>query len=401
MKSPAAGRAERVSNVAHLLPYTGVGGTEHETLNVARAVAPAGYRSLAFCLPEAGPVQQFFSEAGLETVAWSPGWPQLRYMGAFLRRAVHLAREFRRRDIRLVHCADLWPAASTGAVAAKLAGIPVLCHIRNRQERISLQDRRCLRLVDRWAFVSRDTWRSFGYPVPDPKGRVVYDAVALGPEKPDTGTIARIRREVRREFGLADDAPLLGMVARVEPQKDFDTLARAAARVVVARPDAHFLVVGGTDQTPEQRAHYPEVLRRVEADQIGPHITFAGFRTDVRRLLQAMDVFVLSTNWEGLPLSILEAMAESKPVIATDVDGVHEAVVHGETGLLSAHADDAALAEHILALLHDPNGARNMGEAGRRRVAARFSTERFTADIVGLYREVLGRPSEPERQCPG
>lgn len=397
---PPDGPAEPVYKVAHLLPWPGVGGTEHATLRIARAVEPHGFRSVAFCLPTAVPVLTFFRDAGIPTATWQQQWPHLRDMRTFIPRVVRLARELRRRRIDLVHCADVWAANSTAACAAKLAGLPVLCHVRNRQEELSRVDQRCLRAVDRFAFVSRDTWRRFAYPVSPQRGVVLYDGIDVLQPADGAG--------VREELGIAANARIVGMVARVEPQKDFATLADAARRVIAAEPDTHFLIVGGTDRTEEQRAHFREVLRWMEAQGIAGQVTFAGFRSDVARMLGAMDVFVLSTHWEGLPLVILEAMAQAKPVVATAVDGIPEVIAHGETGLLYAHEDAAMLADHILYLLRDPNRARGLGEAGRRYVAVCFSTERFAAAMVSLYRAVLGLgpaaappPTDGERPCPG
>jgi len=117
---------------------------------------------------------------------------------------------------------------------------------------------------------------------------------------------------------------------------------------------------------------------------------FTGFREDVARLVAAFDVFVLSTHGEGLPLVILEAMARGVPVAATEVGGIPEVVRHGETGLLHAHGDDAALASHLSSLLSDEAGAAALGEAGRRHVEREFGRERFAREMAGLYRELIG-----------
>jgi len=107
-------------------------------------------------------------------------------------------------------------------------------------------------------------------------------------------------------------------------------------------------------------------------------------------MLSAMDIFVLSTHCEGLPLVILEAMARAKPVIATAVDGVPEVIADEETGLLVPHEDDAQLAGKILRLVRDGERAARLGEAGQRSVRERFSREKFAASMAQVYCEVLG-----------
>ena len=128
----------------------------------------------------------------------------------------------------------------------------------------------------------------------------------------------------------------------------------------------------------------------LEESGVAPYFVFTDFRRDVNRLVSAMDIFVLSTHFEGLPLVILEAMAQAKPVVATAVDGIPEIVVDGKTGLLHRHGDDAHLAAQILALLKDEKRAENLSQAGRLFVERNFSKERFAANMKNMYLEVLG-----------
>jgi preprotein translocase YajC subunit len=104
-------------------------------------------------------------------------------------------------------------------------------------------------------------------------------------------------------------------------------------------------------------------------------------RRDIPAVLAAVDVFVLSTHWEGLPVALLEAMAAARPVVASSVAGVPGVVDDGVTGLIVAHADPSALAEACAQLLRDPDRAKRMGAAGRQRVAAHFSAEQMLAGI--------------------
>ena len=112
-------------------------------------------------------------------------------------------------------------------------------------------------------------------------------------------------------------------------------------------------------------------------------------RTDVADLRAAATVGVLSSDFEGMPLAVLEYMAAGLPVVATDVGGLPEIVRHGETGFLVAPRDPAALAERIGHLLADPALARQMGERGRRRQQEQFSREAMVAAVSGLYARLL------------
>jgi glycosyltransferase involved in cell wall biosynthesis len=175
----------------------------------------------------------------------------------------------------------------------------------------------------------------------------------------------------------------------VSEQKDYPTLIRAAATLISRFPQLYFLIVGDNQLSPEHRAHYAKIAALITDAQLTGHFIFAGFRTDVPRLLAATDISLLSTHWEGLPLVILEAMAQSKPVIATDVDGVHEAVVAGSTGLLYPHEDAVALASCITQLVDDPARRIAMGMEGRKRIEQGFSQASFSEGMLSVYDATL------------
>lgn len=377
-------------NIAHILPWPSIGGTELATLRIAEAVESDEFHNIAFCQADADPVREIFESAGFELAGYRGVAPSYRHSPPFLRNSYSLAREFKRREISLVHCSDLL-AAYYAAVAGKLARIPVLCHIRSSFPAISLRDRSFLTFVDRFAFVSKDAWKKFGYKVSPREGVVVYDGLRVA-----DGSLDESRESVRREFDIPPHVKLVGMVARVAPAKDYITLARAAARVVATESRVRFLIVGDHSGAETYRAHYEEVKVALAEHGVTPYFIFTDFRADVPRLLQALDIFVLCTHIEGLPLVILEAMAYAKPVVATAIGGVPEIVVDGKTGLLHAHQDDAQLAAHLLSLLQDPVRAKTLGEAGRRMMQTNFTNEQFAANMSNLYRELLGIARSPE-----
>lgn len=380
--------------IGHVLPYPSVGGTEHATLRIAKAIDPDRFASIGFCLPDAGPVSAFVSDAGIPCATYEPPVPSYRHGAAFLRSSLVLARELLRRQVDLVHCADFVAAHQVG-LAGRLAGLPVLCHIRNRFEGISRRDRSFLWPVHRFVFVSQDTWRHFGYHVAEDRGTVVYDGIDV----PPCTNAAEDRQSVRREFGIPECAPIVGMMARVAPQKDFATLARAAVRILQVEPHTKFLVAGDYASR-ENREHYRRVDADVRACGVADAFIFTGYRSDVPRLLNALDVFALSTHCEGLPLVILEAMARATPVVATAVDGIPEIVKDGETGLLFPHEDHERLAAHVIALLADRARARALGEAGRQLVRTAFSRTQFASGMNAVYEGMLTpRRSVPASEC--
>ena len=369
--------------VAHVLPWPGIGGTEHATLRIARAAAERGHRSIAFYRDDSPVVRDFFRDAGLETAPYALAELSVRRPLPFLRNTLALRRAFREHRVDLVHCADI-DAALQVAPAARLAGVPVLCHIRNPWMTMLRREALVLSAVDTFVFVSHDTWSTFAYRVSPSRGRVLYDGLDVKPA-PDPES----RLAVRRELGIAEGAPVIGMTARVSPQKDYMTLARAARRVLDVVPDARFVIVGDHAQQAAHREHFSLVLQELERLGIAHAFVFTGFRNDVARVMAAFDAFVLSTHFEGLPLVILEAMAMQLPVVATAVNGIPELITSDTVGLLAAHADAEALANHLLGLLREPARARSIAAAGRELVERQFSARAFGENIAALYADAL------------
>jgi len=176
---------------------------------------------------------------------------------------------------------------------------------------------------------------------------------------------------------LADDPTILE-VARLADVKGQRSLLRALTDL-----DATAVLVG---RDLEQDGAYERELR-AEAERLGvvDRVVFAGYRDDVPALLAGCDVFCLPSEMEGLPLVVLEAMAQGKPVVATAVGGTPELVVHGETGLLVQPGDVEALTAALAQLLADPEQARRMGEAGRERVQREFGAAAMARRILELY----------------
>jgi glycosyltransferase involved in cell wall biosynthesis len=197
------------------------------------------------------------------------------------------------------------------------------------------------------------------------------------PPEPDAG--------LPRAIGGAPARPVVLSLARLEPQKGLADLLQAAVHV----PEATFLVAGEG----AERARLESLARTLGVDG---RVTFLGYRDDIPRLLASCDLFVLPSLYEGLPISVLEAMAAGKPVVATAIAGTEEAVSGGETGLLVPPGDPPALAEAIRSVISDPRRAEQFGRAGRERALREFSAEKMVREVTRLYEQVLsaGRASE-------
>jgi len=181
-----------------------------------------------------------------------------------------------------------------------------------------------------------------------------------------------------KELGLPSDAPIIGMVARLQPQKGHIYLFDAAAKILKAVPNTRFVLVGGG---PDSEKLENIVIQKGLKDTFH----FLGYRDDVPRLLGLFDIFTLPSLFEGLPNVVLEAMACGLPVVATPVDGTKEAVVPDETGILVPTKNPAMLADALIALLKNPDRAKELGDKGRRRVENEFSLELQVERFENLY----------------
>ncbi len=188
--------------------------------------------------------------------------------------------------------------------------------------------------------------------------------------------------ELHKELWLPHDAPLVGNVAALVPHKGQRHLVDAVTLVLPECPDTRFIIAGEG----ELRTALEQQIRQHHLEK---HVMLAGFRADILSLHKAFDVFVMSSVTEGLGTSLLDAMACGKPVVATNVGGIPEVVVDGETGLLVPPRDPAAMAAALVRLLADRGLREQMGAAGLGRVRARFSAETMVKNTLKVYQQVV------------
>jgi len=354
-------------------------------MRLAVAARAQGFRSCMFC--PSGTLVDYFSSAGFAAGRYQQIQPSYRRPAEYWRNSLALAAEFRRQGVSLLHSADVGGAYYT-SLAALLARLPMICQVRNRADVMSKRDQSFLWPVSKFIFVSEHTRKTFAVRVKGNRGSVLYDGVDPRPELPDVSR-CEMQARIRTEFGVPADRKIVGMVARMAPQKDYATLARAA-KIVLSDCNACFLIVGDY-KDPAHRAVYEDTQSMLVGLGISDRFIFTGFRPDVPELIAAMDVFVLSTHHEGFPLVLLEAMADARPVAATSVDGVPEVVLHEKTGLLHDHQNHEALAMNIRRLLTDECLAARLALAGKDLIRASFSRSRYEENVGAMYRHLIPR----------
>jgi glycosyltransferase involved in cell wall biosynthesis len=317
-----------------------------------------------------------------------------------LRRTIHPARDlvalgrlvqvFRRLRPDVVHTHTA-KAGALGRVAARLSGVPVCVHTFHGHvldgyfspatTRLFLQIERALaRLSDRVITVSprlRDAVLAMGIGRPEQ-----VEVVPLGLEL-DRFHHPRSRGGgLRTRFGLPPDTPLLGIVGRLVPIKDHPTLFKALTLLDAGSQATHLVVVGDGERR--------EALQGL-AYHLGlaSRIRFLGWRNDLEAILGELDVVVCCSQNEGTPVALIEAMAAGVPVLSTDVGGVGDLIVHGETGWLVPPEDPPALAEAIRALLVDPALRARLAASARTVALQRHGVDGLIQRMEALYTGLL------------
>ena len=369
-------------NVVHLVEWLEIGGgLETAVATMVRGLDRTRYKTRVWCLNEGGTIAQEIASEGIEMKILN-----LRNYHNPLN-IIRLAGRLRGESIHILH-AHSYFAGTFGRLAGLIAGVRVMfLHIQtshqNRIKRHLIIDRVLSRFTARIIACS-ETARSYLIDVEGiQKHRVVTVHNAVDLRRFHRVSQADVEN-LRRELGIESSTKVVCTIARLDPVKGLEYLLKAAALVANHIQDVKFLFVG--------RGPIEDELRK-QADQLGltEKVLFTGIRKDVPVVLSACDVFVLpSPEREGLPNVIPEAEACSKPVVATSIGGIPEAVIDGVTGFLVPPKDPQALADKILLLLRDPSLAKQMGKMGKDLCLQRFASETMIRKIDRLYLDCLG-----------
>lgn len=292
-----------------------------------------------------------------------------------------LERYLRRERVDVVH-AHKFGSNAWATLIARLAGVPVVVAHEHTWSYEGEPVRRLLdreliaRGADRFIAVSReDRRRMTEIEHIDPR-RTLFIPNGVSASAPPSG------RDVRAELGISSDAPVIGTVCVMRPQKALHVLLRAVAELLPRQPALRVLVAG--DGPERQR------LEQLAGELgVADAVSFLGGRRDVPDILRALDVGVSSSDFEGSPLAVMEYMGAALPVVATTVGGVPDLIESGVHGLLVPRGDHAGLARAIDELLRDPEKRREMGQRARERREREFSIDVLVERLEDLYVELL------------
>lgn len=376
----AAIRIGRRRRALHVIQSAGLGGSESVFATLTERLHAMGW-TVVCAVGEHGWLVRRLRDKGMPVVLVK-GLGKSRLPEA--RSVLALRRLITQWDVALVHSMS-FPGHLYAGTAARLTGRPCIVNVRNGHYDTAGCRRRLLwqRLIAPMAAAivapSQSICVHLNSLLGDRPIVCIPNGIAVG-----SCWNGLPREGLRARLGIPEDAFVIGTVGNIRPVKGHIYLLHAAVILAQRLPGVRFLFIG------EDRGPMAERLREFcLRTGIAERVTFLGVSRNVAEILPAMDVFCLPSLSEGMPNSLLEAMAMALPVVASDVGGNREVVLDGETGYLVRPEEPAQLAEALLSLAQDAHRCRQMGEAGRALVLAQFNCDKMVDSYQGLYDSLM------------
>ena len=357
----------------HLIQGLEIGGLEMMVVNFLQRLDRSRFSPIVCCFDTLGDLTSKITDEGI------PVHLVQRRPGVDLAYIFRLATFLRETKPQILHLHN--PTAFFyGTLAGKLARVPRIIYTEHGRDfsssyKVRLVNRILGKLVDQVVTVAEYGKRYLTEREGIPAGRIIniHNGIDAGRFAAEYDVTA-----IRTALGLSVDQAVIGIVARLDPIKNHALLIKAMVKIAPDKPDTVLLIIGDGPLRQELEALHSEL-------GLADHVRFLGARNDVPELLSALDVFVLCSNSEGLSLTLAEASAAARPIVATDVGGNSEVVEDGVTGIVVPPKDPGALANAILKILNDPVLKRQMGQAGRKRFEQQFTLDGMVSAYQDLY----------------
>ena len=377
--------------IVFLLGTLRMGGTERQFLETIRRLDRRRFDPRVLALPDSGPIRAEIEALGVPVarLGMPPAQGAFRLSSLFhvLRMFRDVLRYLRRERPHILQSYQFWTNIYA-SVAGKIAGTPVI--LTGRRESLDPKYRRVWKLAlrdlsNRWATailanserVRAECLRAERFLAPE-KIQVIYNGVDFARYAVPQASLA-----IKAALNFPNDAPVVGVIARLHPRKGHRDFLNAAAIILRQQPDARFLLVGA------DQGMRPELEALASELGIADAVAFTGEQQEIPTLLAAIDILVSCSRIEGLSNAIMEGMAAGKAIIATNIDGTPELVRHEETGLLIPQGDPAQLAATALRLLHDSALRRRLGDAARERAKTLFQMDNMIQQTEAFYERCL------------
>lgn len=370
--------------VLHLIVNFESGGTERQAVELLKRIDPVRFEVKLAALRNRGPLYE-------EIEPQFPNIPQFPltsfYDANFIRQLRRLRNFIRKEQIDILHAHDFY-SGMLGVLAARSSGIKVIASQRNLQQsnRMSHQiGQRFISAIAHRLLVNSKAIRQHlmsNWKTRSNKIVVVRNGLRDFSELSSGQWQRPTHDELCWELGVDNNSKLIGCVANLRPVKGHCYLIEAAAQVITEIPNAHFVLIGEGELRSEIQSQALNL-------GIANYVHFMGHRDDAPKLQTAFDLSVLSSLHEGLPNSVMEAMAARVPVVATAVGGVPELIIAGETGYLARPGDSKDLALNITAALLNERGSAAIAARGYHFVTTKFGMPRMIHEVENLYEELM------------
>jgi len=368
--------------VLNVLPYGDIGGSQKFVLSLCTYHDKRLFDVATAVLFSGGPVSDDISrqDIGVNILGMRNGFDWFR--------ALRLIPIIRRQKIDIVNVHGQNPL---GKLCSILSFAPVIVHTDHgttvgssikRRPRVVFSNRLLTPFIHHFVAISKNMKKSLitRERVPEGKITLIYNGIDIEKISRKSGLTAKLKESL----ALPSAMPILGTVGRLAPEKQFPLLFRALASLREQKTEFFFVIVGdGPD-----RDALEALIRKMGLNGC---VRFLGYRNDVHHLLEIMDVFLFSSGGEAFSITLLEAMAKTKPIVAFDVEGVNEAVVDNRTGFLVPFGDVEEFANKAGALLDSAPLRQQMGRAAFERVNANFNIRKTIRELEELYVRLMGK----------
>ena len=366
--------------VLNIVPLGGIGGAEKFVLSLCRGHDRSRFEAMVCVLFSGGTVSDQIAREGYDVTALNMA------NGFDIFRALRLISVIRSLRIDIVNIHGQNPL---GKLCSVLSGAPVIVHTDHgttvgspvtRRQRVVLFNRLLTPFINHFIAISQGMKQSLRLreKIPGNKITLIHNGV-------DVDAISKVscnKTELRESLGIPPDIPVLGTVGRLAPEKQYPLLLKSLSILKNQGIEFVTLIVGdGPDRKPLE-----SLAKKMS---LNDQVRFLGQRNDVIQLLEFMDVFVFSSGGEAFSITLLEAMAKAKPIVAFDAEGVNEAVVSTETGFLVSFEDVEEFANKVKLLLESPELVLRMGKSGIERVNTEFDIRSNIKKLEALYESLL------------
>jgi len=366
--------------IMHLLQGLEIGGLEKMVVSLINGLDRQRYDLSLCCFDGLGALTRLLpKEVKIFLVK--------RRQGLDYRYPFRLARLLRKEDIQILHLHNS-TALFYGTIAAKIAGIPRIIYTEHARDtfpniKVRIVERILSHFLDRVIVVAsylKDNLIKYQGFSPS--------KILVIPNGIDERGFENLppREEIKKGLGLLPGQRVVGIIARLDPIKNHLCLLRAMQMIFKLFPDV-MLIIAGDGPMKE------ELYSMMEDHGLKERVLFLGFRDDVAQLLEAMDIFVLCSKSEGLPITLIEAMASGKAIVASRVGGIPEVIKDGVNGILISPDNPTELAEALVGLINDPTKRVRLGTKAKETFYDRFTLQSMLRSYEEVYTDTLDRPN--------